>query len=259
MQKLAVWTCMMMNSVGYTAQAFHLTREAVVAQAALESAWGAAAIGNNLFGIKADKSWTGLRRDTPTQEVINGQRIDIVDSFRDYATVADSIADHFEFLRRNGYYANIVAEGRAGTLTDERYFQLLQQDGYATDPQYANKLMGMLGSVRIFTSAMINDADPVAVAAAPPPGYSEMPSGNIMRTNIDDSQIVKNSNQGALVAAAASTVAIGAPAATAVAGMDWKAMLALSAVIVAGTIAFLVYKLIQSKTARIQMHDRGIA
>lgn len=268
MQKLAAWTLMMMNSAGPAAADLHVSREAIVAQAALESAWGAVAIGNNLYGIKADASWTGLRQARMTREVINGQSVMISAEFRDYATVADSIRDHTDFLHRNGYYQNILAEGQAGTLTDQRYFELLHEDGYATDPNYAQALMGMLASVKIFTSCMVDDAVPSAASvAAPPPGYVEQPSGNIIREDVHQSEIVKGTDKAMTVVkvgtAAAGAVGMAAPAVTAVGAMDWKLAAVLGGTVILGIVvgvaAYCAKKLIDAKTNRISMNVAGIA
>lgn len=140
------WTVTMIAAAKETAKLIGVSAEAIVAQAALESAWGASAIGFNLFGIKAGSSWAGKKKLVTTQEVINGERVTIQDWFRDYNSYEDSIKDHFQFLRDNSRYANIFDPKQ--NTSDETYFRLLQKDGYATDPNYANSLMNMLASVK---------------------------------------------------------------------------------------------------------------
>src|SRR5471030_1328521 len=98
MQRIANWIAPMMDAATPTAVQIPVGREAIIAQAALETGWGRAAIGHNLFGIKAGADWHGEVQNVPTTEVINGQTIRIVAPFRDYATFAESIADHFAFL-----------------------------------------------------------------------------------------------------------------------------------------------------------------
>lgn len=120
---------------------------AIVAQAVLETGWGRAAIGNNLFGIKANASWKGKRQLVPTREVINGQDVFIKDWFRDYDTPAESFADHFEFLSRNSRYTAAGVFDPDDTKSDRQYFEALQRAGYATDPNYANALMNVRESV----------------------------------------------------------------------------------------------------------------
>lgn len=144
MQRIAEWTATMLDAAEETARLIGCTPQAIVAQAALETGWGRAAIGFNIFGIKADASWKGLKRLVATREVINGQSVTIQDWFRDYGSYAESIADHFAFLEANSRYA---AAGVFNAGSDRAYFEALQRAGYASDPNYALALMEMLKSV----------------------------------------------------------------------------------------------------------------
>jgi hypothetical protein len=100
-----------------------------------------------------------------------------------------------------------------------------------------------------------------AVNPAPevPKGYEVQPSGNVVLADVKQSDIVKAADSGTKIAAAAGTAATVAPAVGAVAGMDWKALLAVAAVLLAGALAFAVWKLVQAKAARVEMSRRGIA
>jgi flagellar protein FlgJ len=74
MQRKVEWVAMMMSASESTATRLKVTPEAIVAQAALESGWGAATVGRfGLFGIKADASWKGERALCRTREFINGE------------------------------------------------------------------------------------------------------------------------------------------------------------------------------------------
>lgn len=110
-----------------------------LAQAALESGWGSRAPGNNLFGIKADRSWKGRTVDVPTHEFVNGKRVNVVDKFRAYATLGDSVLDRAEFLRQNKRYRTCFQE-----VTGEAWARALQRAGYATDPKYADTLIAVM-------------------------------------------------------------------------------------------------------------------
>jgi flagellar protein FlgJ len=110
-----------------------------LAQAALESSWGARAIGNNLFGIKADKSWTGPTVSFKTTEHLSGQDVKLVDRFRAYPSWLDSMVDHALFLLKNPRYAGCFRE-----TTGTGWAQALQAAGYATDPDYAKKLQSII-------------------------------------------------------------------------------------------------------------------
>lgn len=165
MQKLAEWTAAMMGASEPTAAKIGCSPEAVVAQAALESAWGAAAIGNNVFGIKAGSGWTGKRQLVWTREVFDQKSVMIQDWFRDYDSLADCIADHFEFLVRNTRYAAAGVFDPDNTKSDEEYFAALKRAGYATDPNYVSSLVDMLKSVHLFTTSMLISGE----TASPPP------------------------------------------------------------------------------------------
>ncbi|MBT9591441.1 MAG: flagellar assembly peptidoglycan hydrolase FlgJ [Thiobacillus sp.] len=119
----------------------------MMGQAALETGWGKAEIRGadgqnsfNLFGIKAGSGWRGRTVDIVTTEYVNGRPQKQVDSFRAYDYYADSFRDYAKLLRANPRYQNVLTEGQ-----DARGFaQGLQQAGYATDPNYAQKLASVI-------------------------------------------------------------------------------------------------------------------
>ncbi len=156
LQADAVWCASMLDAAGPTAKLIGCSPEAIVAQAALETGWGKAAIGNNVYGIKADSGWQGKRQLVTTREFIDGEYITIQDWFRDYDSIADSIADHFQFLKENTRYANVFDPD--DTMSDADYFQHLQSDGYATAPDYAHQLMSVLATVKMFEGHMTETA-----------------------------------------------------------------------------------------------------
>lgn len=146
--KMAQWTAAMLDAAEKTAAELLLPPEAIVAQAALETGWGKSAIGHNIFGIKAGPEWKGRVQMVTTREFVNGQYITIQAPFRDYGSYDESMDDHFTFLKVNHNYANIFQHGVENEkLTPQEYFELLHEDGYATDPNYATSLMSMFNSV----------------------------------------------------------------------------------------------------------------
>lgn len=110
-----------------------------LAQAALESSWGSRAPGNNLFGIKADRGWKGATVDVPTHEVYKGVRIAVVDKFRAYSSWKDCMIDHAAFFRQNPRYTACFRES-----TGEGWAAAVAAAGYATDPDYAKKLIAIM-------------------------------------------------------------------------------------------------------------------
>lgn len=116
----------------------------ILAQLIQESGWvlsGLATKAKNLFGIKADKSWDGEVYYSPTSEVVNGQRVTVVAGFRQYDSYAESFADHTRFLQDNKRYANLLQMSDPYAMATE-----LERVGYATDPNYAESLIGLIKS-----------------------------------------------------------------------------------------------------------------
>ena len=110
-----------------------------LAQAILESAWGKSVKGMNLFGIKADASWTGPTVSFPTHEVVNGKPIQIEAKFRAYSSWDGSVEDHAKFLTENPRYKPAF-EFKDGP----NFARAIAKAGYATDPAYADKLISIM-------------------------------------------------------------------------------------------------------------------
>jgi flagellum-specific peptidoglycan hydrolase FlgJ len=112
-----------------------------IAEAALESGWGAVAPGNNLFGVKADASWKGPIAETWTREYLRetDQWVKVPARWRAYDNWLGSIGDHAAFLRSNPRYSNAF---RASTVSE--FVERVAAAGYATDPQYAQKIMAVI-------------------------------------------------------------------------------------------------------------------
>jgi flagellar protein FlgJ len=126
---------------------------ALIAQAALETGWGkhvskqADGSGYNMFGIKAGASWQGPSATVATREFADGGWSKESARFRSYGSMAASFNDYVQFLKNNPRYADAL---RAGDV--HGFAQGLQKAGYATDPQYAEKL------VRVAYSPELNGA-----------------------------------------------------------------------------------------------------
>jgi lysozyme len=116
-----------------------------VSQAILESGWGQSTLASkyhNLFGIKADSSWTGEYVTMSTiEESSSGYYYTVNAKFRKYDSYSDSIIDHDKFLIDNSRYSNLIGQTNAKTVTS-----LISKDGYATDSSYSSKLMSIINS-----------------------------------------------------------------------------------------------------------------
>jgi len=115
-----------------------------LAQAILESGWGRASIGNNIFGIKASKKWTGKVKTVVTHEYINGKKVTMSDNFRDYDSIEDSIYDHAKLLLLPRYKPVLEAPDWL------RACQALQKCGYSTSPVYAKSLGSLIQQYELF-------------------------------------------------------------------------------------------------------------
>lgn len=107
----------------------------VLAMAALESGYNLNA--KTLFGIKGD----GIVLDTT--ECINGENINIKDSFVIYPTLAEAVQGLYDLMQWNNY-------DRATSCTDyEEECRMVQACGYATDPEYSSKLINIVNSYQL--------------------------------------------------------------------------------------------------------------
>ena len=107
-----------------------------IAQGIFESACGKSHLavdGNNHFGIKCHKEWTGdtiLIDDDELQEC-----------FRKYEKVEDSYNDHSQFLRTRQRYAGLF---ELDIMDYPGWARGLKAAGYATNPQYADRLISLI-------------------------------------------------------------------------------------------------------------------
>lgn len=109
-----------------------------LAQACLETGYGRAVAGGNLYGIK------GSGQTITTHEYYNGVKTTVQDSFRAYPDWAASVIDHSEFLLRNGRYTRAGFFAACKAFDYKGAAHALQSAGYATDPQYAKKLITII-------------------------------------------------------------------------------------------------------------------
>lgn len=116
----------------------------ILGQAAGETGWGEKCLPgtNNVFNIKADASWSGPSKVFHVSETVNHHIKWVDDPFRVYPSVKDSLLDRVDFLKRNPRYHALSADGVKGNYKEEA--QALQDAGYATDPEYASKLIKII-------------------------------------------------------------------------------------------------------------------
>lgn len=126
------------------AETIGVNADFLLAQAALETGWGRAMIqtadgrsANNFFGIKADHRWQGESAKTTTTEFFDGRAMTVTAPFRAYDSPYASFQDYADFISSSDRYqaALSVAEH------PEQFVRAIQEAGYATDPEYAQKII----------------------------------------------------------------------------------------------------------------------
>jgi len=115
----------------------------LLAQSALETGWGKHTIRytndvptHNLFNIKADSRWDGPKAVVPTLEYEKGKSVRQYAAFRSYPTFEASFKDYVDFIKSGKRYQTALENA----ADSHAYVNALHQAGYATDPQYANKI-----------------------------------------------------------------------------------------------------------------------
>lgn len=127
------------KSAQESAQMSGIPASFTIAQAALESSWGKSQLaqqGFNLFGVKADKWWSGLTLCLPTTEYVGGKCVNTTANWRKYRSWLEAIDDHARFLRVNPRYKLAFTGKRTGS----DFANQVALAGYATDPRYAEKI-----------------------------------------------------------------------------------------------------------------------
>lgn len=107
-----------------------------LAQGILESGAGRGTLcvnANNHFGIKCHTGWTG--------ETVHHDDDSAQECFRKYDKPAESYNDHSLFLTTRGRYASLFKLGKDDYSA---WAHGLKAAGYATDPQYPAKLIGLI-------------------------------------------------------------------------------------------------------------------
>ncbi|EHK2920691.1 flagellar assembly peptidoglycan hydrolase FlgJ [Vibrio parahaemolyticus] len=125
------------------AKALGVEPSLLLAQAALETGWGQKVVqnargsSNNLFNIKADRSWQGDKVTTQTLEFHDNTPVKETAAFRSYSNYQDSFNDYVRFLNDNPRYETALQQRG----DSESFIRGIHRAGYATDPIYADKVL----------------------------------------------------------------------------------------------------------------------
>jgi len=124
----------------------------LVAQAALETGWGQfiakdvdGSSSNNLFNIKSTSGSENSSIKVKTTEFVADTPIKMTASFKKYPTVGHSFKDYVSLIKGNNRYEEAVANAQ----DPQQYIKALSEAGYATDPNYANKIMSIYNGTEL--------------------------------------------------------------------------------------------------------------
>jgi len=138
-----------------------------LAQAILESNCGQSELAckaNNHFGIKCGGSWNGKAFHKEDDDYANGKLVK--SCFREFECVKDSYIAHSDFLADPGKatrYSSLFLLDRADY---KGWAKGLSKAGYATDPQYANRLIEIIEKYELFR--FDNEYEHMLASDAPP-------------------------------------------------------------------------------------------
>jgi flagellar protein FlgJ len=140
------FTAKLSDAARTAAAATGIPEALILAQAALESGWGKREVRGddgartfNVFGIKADRSWTGAATEATTTEVVDGAPQRVKAKFRTYTSYQEAFSDYAKFLTSNPRYSAALS-----ARDPTKIAHALQRAGYATDPDYAGKLVRVM-------------------------------------------------------------------------------------------------------------------
>lgn len=126
---------------------YHIFASVKIAQAILESNWGKSKLAtqaHNLYGIKGSGPAGKSIFDTKEYDKDKGWRT-VNTAFKKYHNQNESIKDHTQFLLKNKRYTKVFEASNY-----QQACHALQNAGYATDPNYAVKLIRLIEENKIY-------------------------------------------------------------------------------------------------------------
>ena len=157
---------------------------AIIAQGILESNWGKSRLSveaNALFGIKyAPPAWPapdnkhvmGSYTISTAEYDASNKRYYVDADFCAYSSWKESLLDHGLFLNKSRYLA--AKQNYARTKDVDQYCRDIKTAGYATDPQYANKLINLINqrNLRQFANLPLSIPTTTTTTTVSPPPTS---------------------------------------------------------------------------------------
>lgn len=135
------------DTAGNVCAEYNLPASVCIAQAILESGWGRYCIGQfNYFGRKWN-GWGNYVRQQTT-EYINGEYVTIYDKFQSYESLEEAIRDWCVLITEEPAYEDAIAEWQSNWNVEDFVYALAPV--YATDPDYAHKIIATINANNLF-------------------------------------------------------------------------------------------------------------
>lgn len=127
-----------------TSAELNIPLKGLLAQIALETNFGKSMPkdSNNVFGIKSTNKQSVTEK---TEEYINGQFVKTHASFAKYENLSHAF-DGYRSLLKNKRYSSVL-----NTESVSDFATAIQRSGYATDPDYAKKIINIANKINIKT------------------------------------------------------------------------------------------------------------
>lgn len=129
---------------------YNVPASITIAQAILESDWGSSKLAakyHNLFGIKG----TGENSQVlTTKEYVNGKWITTKGRFKVYSSWSESIKDHTKLMINGTDYNSQNYQAVTQASDYKEAAKALQEAHYATDPDYAQKLISVIQTYKLY-------------------------------------------------------------------------------------------------------------
>lgn len=117
---------------------YGIPKAVTLAQAGLESGFNPEA--STLFGIKGSGNAGSF--NTATKEDYGSGLVSTRDNFAKYNSTGDAFDAYGQLLTQNPRYASVVEAAKTGDK--QKVVEAIKNSGYATDPEYVSKVMGII-------------------------------------------------------------------------------------------------------------------
>ncbi|NNU94851.1 LysM peptidoglycan-binding domain-containing protein [Geobacillus sp. NFOSA3] len=146
---------------------YNILASLVIAQACLESNFGKSGLaqkGKNLFGIKG--SYNGQSITMPTTEYRDGKQYKINAAFRKYPSWYESLEDLAKLYINGVSWDRNKYKPIIGETNYVMACKKVQECGYATDPNYASKLIQIIEKYNLTQYDKVGNKKPVKSVVA---------------------------------------------------------------------------------------------